>query len=517
MTEIIINALSGLGMFIFGMLYMELALKEAAGIQFKTWIKKSTSTTVKALTSGALATSLLQSSSVVTLMTLSFVSAQLISLPSGIAVIFGSNLGTTATAWIVATLGFKVQIDLFALPMIGAGGLLLAFSSHSKKLTAFSKVMIGFGLLFLGLDIMKNAIEVLAQNIHLSEYRNYPLITFVAIGFILTALIQSSSAATAIVLSALFAQILTFEQSVAMVIGTNVGTTVTAAIGAIGGVPDKKRAAAAHFVFNIITGVVAFSLIPFLTPLILDTFGMENDLTIALALFHTIFNLLGIILLTPFIGLLANVLDHWFKKVHLVPTKYIHHVDISIPDAAFVALRNEVANLFIKSLKFSLLVSNVRPTDLLHKDHNINTIIALNQTTIDFDHKRSYSRIKEIEIEIVEFVVKLNQQKLTLEQSESIEVLLSSTRNSVYAAKILKDIKSNFNEFSQNDNEIIASIYDAIRRNLLYALSQDVQYIRGEIDREQCHVKHQMAIEENHKIMKQATYTLSKTGINEKT
>jgi phosphate:Na+ symporter len=237
----IVEALSGLGMFLFGMYYMELALKEAAGLRFKNWVRHSTSSTMKSLFTGAAATAVLQSSSVVTLMTLSFVSASLMSLHSGIAVIFGSNVGTTATAWIVATLGFKVKIELFALPMIGAGGLLLAFNSSGRKVAAVAKVAIGFGLLFLGLDIMKTAIESFSTTLDFSEFADYPLITFVAIGFVLTALIQSSSAATAIALSALYAQILVFDQAAAMVIGTNIGTTVTAIRGPSAIYPTRSR------------------------------------------------------------------------------------------------------------------------------------------------------------------------------------------------------------------------------------------------------------------------------------
>ena len=265
MTSTVIQALSGLGMFLFGMFYMELALKEAAGIRFKSWVKNSTSSTLKSLLTGAGATMVLQSSSVVTLMTLSFVSASLITLHSGIAVIFGSNVGTTAVVWIVATLGFKVKIEVFALPMIGAGGLLLVLGASNRKVAAAAKVLIGFGLLFLGLDIMKTAIESFASWIDLSLYAHWPLIAFVGFGFLMTALIQLSSAAMAVVLSALFAQILNFEQAAAMVIGTNIGTTVTAILGSIGGIPDKKRAAAAHFMFNLITAVVAFLLLPFLS------------------------------------------------------------------------------------------------------------------------------------------------------------------------------------------------------------------------------------------------------------
>jgi len=233
MTYTFVQALSGLGMFLFGMLYMELALKASAGLRFKSWVKNSTSSTIKSLLTGTMATALLQSSSVVTLMTLSFVSASMISLHSAIAVIFGANVGTTVTAWIVATLGFKVEIEAFALPIIGAGGLMLIFGASHKKITTVAKVLVGFGLLFLGLAFMKTAIESLAITIDLAKFSNFPLIAFIGIGFVLTALIQSSSAATAIVLSALYVHILSFEQSAAMVIGTNIGTTVTALLGAI--------------------------------------------------------------------------------------------------------------------------------------------------------------------------------------------------------------------------------------------------------------------------------------------
>ena len=517
MIATVINTLSGLGMFLFGMLYMELALKEAAGIKFKNWIRQSTSTTTKALISGAGATALLQSSSVVTLMTLSFVSASLISLESGIAVIFGSNVGTTVTAWIVATLGFKVKIEAFALPMIGAGGILLLFSTHSKKIMALAKVAIGFGLLFMGLDIMKNAIEVLSQSIDLSQFINYPLLIFVLIGFVLTALIQSSSAATAIVLSALFSQILIFDQAAAMVIGTNVGTTVTAILGAIGGVPDKKRAAAAHFIFNIITATVAFSLIPFLNVFLLQTLGLSSDPTTALALFHTIFNLLGVVLLMPFIGLIARILGKWFREKRLLSTKYIHLVDIKVPEAAFVALHNEVTNLFVKSIKFALLLANIRPNDVLIKKMDIRDIVLINKNTIEFDYHRAYNRIKEIEVEIVAYISKLNQEILSVEQSQSIDILLSSTRDSVYAAKILKDVKSNLDDFSQSDHATIIRIYDAIRKNLGYSISIYTKYMSGEYDIVTCKEKQERAIEENRKIMKETTVALSEKGINEKT
>ena len=516
MIFVLIQALSGLGMFLFGMLYMESALKKSAGVRFKTWVKNSTSTTTKALMTGTLSTAFLQSSSVVTLMTLSFVSASMISLYSGIAIIFGSNVGTTITTWIVAILGFKVQIDAFALPMIGAGGLMLIFGDSYKRVGMVAKVLIGFGLLFLGLEIMKTSIGSLAGTIDLSRFSNFPLIAFIGIGFVLTALIQSSSAATAIVLSALYAHILNFEQSSAMVIGTNIGTTATALLGAIGGIPDKKRVALAHFIFNFITAAVAFMLLPVSTQFLMGIKGLSNDPIIALALFHTMFNVLGVVMLLPFISLFAKYLKRVFVHIEPVPTRYIHLVDPTYSATAFVALRNEVNNLFVKTMKFALLVANIRPTDVFGQKLGLKEVVAFNREQIEFNHKKAYERIKEIDIKIVEFVTVLKQQELTQEERQNLDILLTSVRESVYAAKILKDVKNNINEFSESDNDIMLSIYDSIRKNLVYGIQINIDYMDEECSAKECVEKISKAEEENHRIMTEVTFSISKKSINEK-
>jgi phosphate:Na+ symporter len=465
---------------------------------------------------GTIATTLLQSSSVVTLMTLSFVSASMISLHSGIAVIFGANVGTTVTSWIVATLGFKVSIQAFALPMIGAGGLILVFNPPYKYIISLAKVFVGFGLLFLGLEFMKTAIESLTGTIDLAKFSNYPLIAFIGIGFMLTAIIQSSSAATAIVLSALYAHILNFEQAAAMAIGTNIGTTVTAIIGAIGSIPDKKRVALAHFIFNLITAIVAFLILPFLTQFLMGIQELQTNPVIALALFHTLFNVMGVVLLLPFISLMAKFLKRLFIHVEPAPTRYIHLVDPEFSETALVALRDEVNNLFVKTIKYALLVANIKPNDVFVKKLNLKEVVEVNQETIDFNHKIAYSSIKEIEIKIMEFVSVLNQQNLLQDQRESLETLLASVRESVYAAKILKDIKNDMNEFSESSSSTIHNIYDSIRRNLLYTILIYVNYMEEEWTIEKCLETFSKSEEENKQIMKEASLSISQQGINEK-
>lgn len=516
MTAQLIQALSGLGMFLFGMLYMEHALKEAAGRRFKSWVKNSTSSTLKSLMTGTIATALLQSSSVVTLMTLSFVSASMISLQSGIAVIFGANVGTTVTSWIVATLGFKVKIEAFALPMIGAGGLLLIFAASNKKITTVAKVFVGFGLLFLGLEFMKGSIESLTSIIDLEKFSYYPLIAFIGIGFFLTALIQSSSAATAITLSALYVHILSFEQAAAMVIGTNIGTTVTAMLGSIGGIPDKKRAALAHFIFNFITAVVAFLILTPLTQFMMGIPELKYDPVTALALFHTIFNALGVVLLLPFIALMAKHLNQLFVHVEPEPTRYIHLVDPKFSETALVALRDEVNNLFVKTMKYALLVANIKPNDVFVKKLGLKEAVELNQEQIEFNYKIAYNTIKEIEIKIMEFVSALNQHDLLPDERKSLETLLASVRESVYAAKILKDIKNDMDEFAESSSNTIHTIYDAIRRNLLYAIMIYINYMEEVWTMETCMEKLSKAEDENHRIRNEASMSISHKGINEK-
>lgn len=506
----IIEILSGLGVLLFGMFYMEHALKEALGFKLKRWIRNSTSTPFKSLLTGASATAVLQSSTVVTLMTLSFVSASLISLTAGIAVIFGSNVGTTVTAWIVATLGFKVKIELFALPLIGLGGFLLILGQSHKKLAATAQAMIGFGLLFFGLDVMKTAIEFVSANVDLSQYTQLHLVVFVGLGFILTAMIQSSSAATAITLSALYSQILSFDQSAAMVIGTNVGTTITALLGGIGGIPDKKRAAVAHLLFNLFTGLIAYLMLPFLTYFLMTTLNLKDDPIMALALFHTIFNILGVVLLVPFIPLMAKYLEKIFVHDTKQPTKFIHKVDPQSPDTALIALRDEANNLFVKTIKFVLLLANIKPNDVFNKNGNVKDSIAKNTDRIEFDFYKSYEKIKEIESNTVTFVNILTQQNLNSKQSEYLDILSRSVRESVYAAKILKDIKNNLDDFSDSENQDIVHIYNEIRKNLVYTILIFVNYMEENWSEEKCLEKFAKAEEKNSHILQETTSLVTK-------
>ncbi|HSR73805.1 MAG TPA: Na/Pi symporter [Sulfurovum sp.] len=506
LTDSIITAFSGLGIFLFGIYYMEFSLQEFAGVRLKKWLKNSTNSTGKSIFTGAFATALLQSSSVVTLLTLSFVSVSLISLKSGIGIIFGSNIGTTVTAWLVALLGFKLQIEAFSLPIAGIGGVGLMFLPKHSKYFLFAKFMIGFGLLFLGLEYMKTSIEALGTSFDIKQYSTYPLYYFVLIGAVITAIIQSSSATTALVLSALSVSALTFEGAASMVIGANIGTTITALLGAIGGTVDKKRAAAAHSIFNILTGLVVFFLLSYLSFFILDMLHMKNHPIIALALFHTIFNVLGVLILAPFIPLLANFLNRVITFKAPVVTRYVHLVDTQVTESAIIAVRDEIESLFLKTLKYILLLANVRSSDLLVNQKETDEILETNRDIIDFDRTASYHNMKAIESVVFEFISKISRQELDNEQSKDIDKLYTATRESAYAAKMVKGIKNNLNEFAQSDDPSVQKAYNRMRKHLINAIRSLHLYMNHEIDRKEFEKKYNESLQENEQLLKQITF-----------
>lgn len=301
--------LAGLGVFLLGINQMEAGIKNLAGKSFKTFLKRYTKNVFSAILIGTLVTAILQSSSVVSLMVMAFVGAGMMPLKNGIGVIFGANLGTTVTGWIVATVGFKFPIDAIALPILGIGGLLATLFANRVFFAELGRFLIGFGALFMGIEFMKDAFAVDAMDVAFLETLNFPPHLFFLVGTILTAIIQSSSATMAITLSALYAGIINLEIAGAIVIGGYLGTTVTVFLGALGGTVIRKRVALAHIGFNFLTSILAlFLLIPLIR-------WIEGNLTFQdplyqLVTFHSSFTLIGIIVMLPFIGKYAQWVEN---------------------------------------------------------------------------------------------------------------------------------------------------------------------------------------------------------------
>jgi phosphate:Na+ symporter len=453
--------IAGLGIFLFGMYLLEESLKQLAGRTFKKFLKRNTKNVFKAILSGTLVTAVLQSSSIVSLMTLAFVGAGIISMRNALGIIFGSNLGTTFTGWIVATLGFKLNIEGFALPMIGIGAILMVILNQWARLSTIGKAFVGFGFLFLGLDYMKVSIEYLAQNFDITQFADYGPFLFLLVGFVFTAIIQSSSAMMVITLSALSSGIIPFTSAAAMVIGSDLGTTITALIGGMTGVAAKKQVALGHFLFNFIVDIIAFLLLGALIYLVKNVFAIKDDV-MALVVFHSTFNLMGIILFLPFTNSFAHFLENRFKADNHTISKYIKQVTAEVPEAALEALGNE-ANDLLKQV-----VS-------LHTNAFGSGKSVFNNMRYSF--KAQYHSLKHLEGEMFNFYTNLQQQPLTIEEASRLHQLIIVMRYALHAAKGIKDIEPNLQEFYDSTKNELNELYEHFKQSN-YAFVNEINRIQ---------------------------------------
>ncbi|MEX0839378.1 MAG: Na/Pi symporter [Parvibaculum sp.] len=292
--------LGGLGLFLVGMWLMTEGLKVAAGPSLKTLLENWTNSRAKGLASGFGLTALLQSSSAVTVAAIGFVNAGMLTLGQAVWVIFGSNVGTTMTGWIVVTIGFNVNIEFLALPMIGLG-MIVRLTAPGTARGALGEALTGFGLFFFGVAVLKETFEGIAAGVQVGAFAGgfYQDVLFVLVGFAVTAMAQSSSASIAVALSAVSGGLIGIETGAAMVIGANLGTTVTGLLAVLNATSSAKRVAASHLIFNLTTGAIALLILPGFMAVVgwiaaADWF--EPGPATVLALFHTLFNVFGVVL-----------------------------------------------------------------------------------------------------------------------------------------------------------------------------------------------------------------------------
>lgn len=336
----ILIILGSLGIFLYGMKVLSEAIQKVAGQRMRNVMATMTRNRFSGVGTGFFTTCLLQSSSATTVIVVSFVNAGLLTLVESIGVIMGANLGTTLTAWIIALIG-KFSLAEFALPIIGIG--LPLFFAGKHQLKNFGEVMIGFGLLFFGLGLLKDAVPNVADLMDskdpdvisrteavrgwitaMSGYGYFSLVIFLFLGVVLTLIVQSSSAAMAITVTLTLQGWIGFSESCAIVLGENIGTTVTAWLASLGANANARRAARAHFLFNVI-GVLwmlivfygFISMVTWLGDALPDSFRTEKHDSaegFKLAIFHSLFNFLNIIALIAFVPLFAKVVTRWVKE-----------------------------------------------------------------------------------------------------------------------------------------------------------------------------------------------------------
>ncbi|MEO3431213.1 Na/Pi symporter [Pelagibius sp. CAU 1746] len=349
-----LNAAGGLGIFLLAMAMMTEGLKVSGGERLKRSLERWTSSPLRGIAAGALVTALVQSSGAVTVATIGFVNAGVLTLQHSLGLVFGANVGTTMTAWLVSLAGFDFNIESFALPII-ALGVGLRVGLQDKRRRGLGEALTGFGLFFLGLSILKDAFSEVAVTFGGASLAGAGtgvggVALFAAIGFVATVLTQSSSAAIALIITAASQSVIGIGAAAAAIIGANVGSTSTAAFAVIGATPNAKRVVAGHILFNVGTGVIALIILPVLlwsVEALGDLLGLARQPGIVLALFHTVFNVLGVALMLPLLAPLSRFLSRHFTTAEedISRPRHLDRMVASTPAFAVPALEQELRRM----------------------------------------------------------------------------------------------------------------------------------------------------------------------------
>ena len=463
--------LSGIAIFIIGMFFMQDGFKQLSGGILEKLLEKFTSNTLYAILTGFLSTSVVQSSTIITLIVVSFLSAELLTLVQAVGIVFGSNIGSTTTAWIVSSLGVDVKISTYAFPMLVFGVVLRFFKSNGVKGTG--NVLLGLGFIFLGISYMKDGFDIMKNSIDLASYamEGYlGIIVYILIGILITVVIQSSAATLAIVITALNADSITYVNAIALAIGANVGTTLTTILASFASNENGKRVALIHFLFNLISAtfitILIYQFID-LTDFIAPFLGVsDNNYGMKLALFHTIFSVTGVILLTPAISLLVKLSEKLIqKKVSSASKpKYLNQSVLSNPDASLAALRKEIINLYENCQKAMLHALNIHTTGLTRETLKVQ--LAKDLTIIDTDIDEIYQKnLKALYSEIVKFSSFAQENMFDFQHKKTDEL----KRAAVLLVEVLRDtrdIQRNVNFYLKSKNEYIKEEYNILRKEL---------------------------------------------------
>ena len=423
MTELIFLLIGGLGFFFFGMKAMSEGLKNIAGERLKAILHMVTKVPIIGILVGALVTCFIQSSSATTVMVVGFVNAGLLALKQAIGVIMGANIGTTFTAWLVSAISV-FKITHYALPLVGVG-VALNMLGRTKNARFWGQVIMGFGILFVGLSFMKDAFEPLKDSQQVKDmfitFSDNPLLG-VLVGMIFTILLQSSSATIAIVQVLAFSGVISFSAAIPLILGDNIGTTITAQLAAVGTNINARRAAMSHTIFNVVG--VAYMLFfvytgwfaKFIDFIIPGSITLKN-IMFYIAVSHSLFNVINTLVFLPFIGLLEKMCIWIVPKkkgaIEMGPQYLEKHLLNTPPIAMEQARKETVRMLSIATRSVSLAVKSFL-------EDNLNTLKPVPELEQTVDHLQS---------EITQYLIELSQRNLTPDQSEELPVLIHNVND----------------------------------------------------------------------------------------
>ncbi|KAA3640155.1 MAG: Na/Pi cotransporter family protein [Proteobacteria bacterium] len=435
--------LGGLGLFLLAVGMMTDGLRLAAGASLRHILATWTNSTWRGLSAGVLMTAIVQSSSAVIVATIGFVNAGLLSMRQTLGILYGANIGTSMTGWLVAVVGFKFNIQAVALPMIGIGMLIRLFRKSEGRLSSLALALVGFGLFFVGIDILKSAFEGIVSGFDVSTIEVqglYAIFVFFLVGIVMTLLTQSSSAAIAITITAAASGILPLYSATAMVIGAIIGTSSTSLLTTIGATANAKRVAWAQVILNTTTACVAFVILPllvFLMEKLSFRFNLELSVGIQLALFHTAFNIFGVLCFLPFNNKLAGFLENRFKSLEAHPTqpKYLDSAIALSPTLAINALVLELKEIA----------------------ERVRTLPQADFTTTTVPARFMAERLRiitDLSKQVSDFIVVVEQHALSEDTSKQLVLLL---RIDEYLLTCAQSINTIYHHYQRSDTTKLGS------------------------------------------------------------
>ncbi|MCK9619322.1 MAG: Na/Pi symporter [Methylobacter sp.] len=478
---------AGVSIFLFGMLSLEQGFKAFTGGALERILQKTTNTSWKSFGFGFLSAALMQSSGLVSIITISFLSAGLLDLVAGIGIIFGSNLGTTTGAWLIAGLGLKVNIATYAMPLLVFG--VLCVFQNSKQLKGAGYILTGLGFLLLGIHYMKESFEHFETTINLANYAMpgvKGLLIYTAAGIIATVIMQSSHATMLLTITAVSVHQITYDNALALVIGANIGSTITAIIASFGANIQGKRLAGSHLLVNLLTGIIVLLFIKQFgsaVDIISENLGIAaSDSAMKLAAFHSLFNLAGVILFFPFIHQQVLLLERIFieKRPAIFKPKYLDPSAMDFPETVVESVRLESIHLYENAIHIILHTFGLRKHDLQENDL-LKQLIGQNSHTIEYDIDAVYERrIKGIYSAIIAFI---SQADFTwkMDQSSKLSWLREANKHLVEAVKDTKHLQKNWSRFRTSTNQATINEYNKIAYQLVLHIQQ-IENFRHEIE-----------------------------------
>ncbi|WGH75945.1 Na/Pi cotransporter family protein [Tenacibaculum tangerinum] len=507
----ILQLFGSLGLFLFGMKVMSDALMRLAGDKMRKILATMTSNRFLGISTGFFITSIIQSSSATTLMVVSFSNASLLTLTESISVIMGANIGTTITAWLITLLGFKVSMSSIALPLVGLG---FAFTfSKKENMKNWGEFIIGFAILFIGLQFLKDAVPDIKQNPDILEFLTrytdlgfWSVLLFLFIGTLLTIIIQSSSATMAITLIMTAQGWIPFPLAAAMVLGENIGTTITANLAAVVSNYHAKRTARAHLIFNVLgviwVLVLFYPFLKFIEWLVAQT-GSESPylsaaaIPVALSLFHTTFNVSNTFLLVWFIKPIARIVERLVpaqikSEKEIDEPKFLSKTVMKYPETLIVSLVNESKYLYENAI-FEIVTHglNIHREDI-KSDLRAKKIVKKSKEDFKTDVRDMYYRkVKSIYGEIIRYATTgQSTLQITKSQNDRISQIKIANRLMVEIIRDVRELNRNVSQYLFSENEHMANEYNKFRKKLVKVLRTIYLFrTQDETGREQYYAK----------------------------